>query len=159
MNYLNNPNYTRGIRNNNPGNLVRSANNWQGKIPYSNSLDAHFEQFVSMKYGIRAMMRDIISDYSKGKTTVTALISEFAPAFENNTAAYINSVVTGIGANIIGELTKEKLILICKAIVKVENGADAKYISSQDYEAAYNILGIKLKQNTDTTTTGKPSPR
>ena len=146
--YLNNTSLPRGIRNNNPGNLVRSANAWLGKIPYNQSLDERFEQFTELRYGLRALMRDIYNDYSrKGKTTVTALISEFAPDFENNTASYINTVVKMIGSNIIGELTQEKMIALCKAIILVENGSGySKYISDKDYNDAMAILGIPLKK-------------
>lgn len=145
--YLNNASLRRGIRNNNPGNLVRSNNAWHGKIPYSQSKDSHFEQFIELRYGLRALMRDIFNDVTrKNKNTVTSLISEFAPAFENNTSAYINSVVKMIGSNVIGELTEAKMIALCKAIVLVENGADSKFVSDKDYKDAIAILGIPLKK-------------
>lgn len=146
--YLNIPTFPRGIRNNNPANLVRSANDWDGKIPYSQSLDSRFEQFTELRYGIRALMRDIYNDYErKGKKTVTELISEFAPSFENNTTSYINTVVKMIGSNLIGELTQDKMIALCKAIIYVENGSGyAKYISDKDYNDAIAILGIPLKK-------------
>jgi hypothetical protein len=146
--YLNNNAFPRGIRNNNPANLVRSANAWNGKIPYNLSKDSRFEQFTELRYGLRALMRDIYNDYSrKGKKTVTELISEFAPAFENNTQAYIGTVIKMIGSNLIGELTQEKMISLCKAIILVENGAAySKYISDKDYADAIAILGIPLKK-------------
>ena len=147
-NYLNRTDLPRGFRNNNPGNLVRSNNAWLGKIPYSQSSDSRFEQFIELRYGIRALMRDIYSDYTKkNKKTVIELISEFAPSFENNTAAYINTVVKMIGSNVIGELTQDKMIALCKAIVLVENGSKyTKYITDKDYDDAIAILGITLKK-------------
>lgn len=146
--YLNMPNLPRGIRNNNPANLVRSNNDWLGKIPYNQSLDTRFEQFTELRFGIRALMRDIYNDYTrKGKTTVTELINEFAPSFENNTSAYINTVVKMIGSNLIGELTQDKMIALAKAIIYVENGAGySSYISDKDYNDAMAILGIPLKK-------------
>jgi hypothetical protein len=146
--YLNISNLPRGLRNNNPANLVRSANAWLGKIPYNQSLDSRFEQFTELRYGLRALMRDIYSDYTKkNKKTVTELISEFAPAFENNTTAYINTVIKAIGSNIIGELTQDKMIAICKAIILVENGsAYSNYITDKDYNDAMAILGLPLKK-------------
>ncbi|WP_130736738.1 structural protein [Flavobacterium sp. J27] len=145
--YLNNGTLPRGLRNNNPGNLVQTSITWLGKVPLSQNTDSRFEQFYELRYGIRALMRDIISDVKKGKTTVTGLITEFAPAFENNTTAYINSVIASVGSNIIGELTQEKLIALCKAIVLVENGAIVKqYIDDSDYQKALDILGITLKK-------------
>lgn len=154
--YLNMNNLPRGIRNNNPGNLVLTDIPWNGKIPRSQNLDwsgsptnvvKKFEQFIELRYGIRALMRDIYNDYSKGKTTVTSLISEFAPSFENNTTAYINTVVKMIGSNLIGELTQDKMIALAKAIIYVENGSGySSYITDKDYNDAIAILGIPLKK-------------
>lgn len=145
--YLNRADLPRGLRNNNPGNLVKTSIEWEGKIPLSKNTDSRFEQFIELRYGIRAKMRDIITDINKGLNTPTKLISEFAPEFENNTATYIKTVVqlTGIGALSRIELTEETLVGLCKAISIVENGhAFSKYITDQDYKDALAILGIKL---------------
>lgn len=146
--YLGQGNLPRGIRNNNPGNLVITSINWNGKIPVYQNTDGKFEQFIELRYGIRALMRDIYNDFTKkGLKTVTSLISEFAPAFENNTSSYINSVVASVGSNLIGELTQEKMIALCKAIIKVENGSNYfSYIKDKDYNDAIAILGISLKK-------------
>lgn len=145
--YLNNSALPRGLRNNNPGNLVQTNIAWVGKVPLNQNTDSRFEQFYELRYGIRALMRDIISDVKKGKNTVTSLITEFAPNFQNNTTAYINSVISSVGNDFIGELTQEKLIAICKAIVLVENGTIvSKYIDDSDYKEAITILGIQLKK-------------
>ena len=151
MNYLNNKNYPRGIRNNNPGNLVYTAINWQGKIPFAQNQDENkrFEQFTEMKYGIRAMMRDIINDIKKGKNTITSFIHEYAPKFENNTGNYITVVskLSGIGVNEDIELTEKNIIGLCKAMVIMENGTtNAKLVTDQNYNDAVSILGIELKK-------------
>lgn len=141
--FLNNTMLPRGIRNNNPGNLVRTSIDWEGKVPLSDNPDGRFEQFYFLVWGIRAMMRDIINDYNKGKKTVTALISEFAPSFENNTAAYIASVASTIGVTpyqTIQNLDAAKVIAIAKAIVMVENGQQAaNLITHDDYALAYQL--------------------
>lgn len=146
--YLNQTGLPRGFRNNNPGNLRRSSIAWQGKVPFSQSKDASFEQFFELRYGIRALMLDIISDYNDGKKNIKALISEFAPEFENNTGAYIANVanMVGIAATAtIPVLTKEILIGFCKAIVYVENGSSyTGYLTDSDYAEAYAILGRTL---------------
>lgn len=154
--YLNNNTLPRGLRNNNPGNLIYTDLPWNGKIPYSQNKDwtgtptnvvRHFEQFTELRYGIRALMRDVFNDFRKGKNTVTSLISEFAPTFENNTAAYISSIISSIGSNTIGELTESKMIAICKAIILVENGAGySNYVSDSDYKDALAISGLALKK-------------
>ncbi len=143
-NYLNNPNVTLGIRNNNPGNLRRTSINWNGKIPHELSSDASFEQFYRMEDGVRAMMRDLYNDYKKGKKSVTALISEYAPAFENNTATYIASVIKSIGGDFIPELNESVLLALSRAIVYVENNPDHNLVTAQDYRLAINNLGLPL---------------
>jgi len=147
--FLNDMRYSRGIRNNNPGNLVRTSIDWLGKIPLDQNRDARFEQFYEIRYGIRALMRDIYTDYRRGSNTVRKLISEFAPAFENNTESYINSVIGKIGMSIIPQMDIDTLAAIAKAIVAVENGSDAKYVTDQDYQDAIAILQISLPKKKD----------
>lgn len=134
----------RGLRNNNVGNLVRTANKWQGKISFSQSKDSHFEQFTHLKYGIRAMLRDLVNDISKGKNTVSQLISEYAPAFENNTTAYINSVCKTLGIQPHTKITKinsDFLMILARAIMKVELGNAHKEVLDSDIKEAISILG------------------
>ena len=46
---------TRGKRNNNPFNIIKNTSNaWLGKVPSDLSNDSKFEQFLDIKYGIRA---------------------------------------------------------------------------------------------------------
>lgn len=140
----------RGIRNNNPGNLIRTSIAWNGKIPHGQSSDSHFEQFVNIEFGIRAMMLDIISDHAKGLNTVSKLISEYAPAHENNTLSYIAMVSGSIGVSstAVFALTKKSLLALAKAIAVMENGAIARTIlTDSDYESAYRILGKKLPES------------
>lgn len=146
--FLNRTDLPRGLRNNNPGNLIRTSIAWQGKVPHHLSTDSKFEQFYDLRDGIRAMMRDLVTDHGKGLRTATALISEFAPAFENNTAAYIGIVSRMIGVGPVEPiltLTREKLIGLAKAIVYVENGAAySPLVIEQDYVDAYANLGKTL---------------
>lgn len=141
--YLGRTDLPRGLRNNNPGNLIKTSTMWNGEVPLNT--DGHFEQFIELRYGIRALMRDLVNDIRKGKTSVTAIITEFAPSFENNTTAYIGSVINSIGTAVIGHLTQELLISLCKAIVLVEIGTKYKeYITDVDYQDAIAILGYDL---------------
>ncbi len=145
--YLNRKDLPRGLRNNNPGNLIKTNETWLGKVPHASNPDSRFEQFIELRYGIRAKFRDLITDINKGKNTITSLIHEFAPPFENNTASYIATVVrlTGISALSKIELTQETLISLAKAISYVENGSDfTKYVTDKDYQDAMDILGINL---------------
>ena len=80
----------RGIRNNNPLN-IRIGNTWLGER--NNPTDDAFEEFVSIEYGYRAafcILRRYIRRYHKH--TITAIVSTWAPANENNTQRYIDFV-------------------------------------------------------------------
>ena len=80
----------RGIRNNNPLN-IRIGNTWLGEVP--RPTDSDFEQFVSMKYGLRAafvILRRYIRRYNRN--TPAKIIRAWAPGSENNTKNYINVV-------------------------------------------------------------------
>lgn len=80
----------RGIRNNNPLN-IRIGNTWLGER--MNPTDPAFEEFVAIEYGYRAafcILRRYIRRYNKN--TITAIVSTWAPANENNTQRYIDFV-------------------------------------------------------------------
>lgn len=112
----------RGIRNNNPGNLVLTGIAWKGKVPESRNTDGRFEQFTAPEWGIRAMFMDIRSDIRKGANTVRRLITEYAPPHENNTAAYIAAVASAIGKSADAVITDADYPALVKAIIKHENG-------------------------------------
>lgn len=143
--YLGQTTLPRGIRNNNPGNLIIIGSSWAGKVPVAQNTDGHFEQFTYIEYGIRAMAYDIIGDIQKGKNTLTSLISEYAPASENNTSAYIASVAqqTGISAVEPIPLSYDMLVKIISAKIRVENGAIAsQYITDDDIKAGIDLLPV-----------------
>lgn len=82
----------RGLRNNNPLNIRISATNWKGKMVPSQ--DKAFEQFRDIYFGIRAgfcIMRTYINKYRL--STVAQVIARWAPECENNTSAYVRSVL------------------------------------------------------------------
>lgn len=105
--YLNQNSLPRGLRNNNPGNLIYTAINWQGKLPYSDNKDwsgnpenivRHFEQFRSLKYGIRAIALDAVNSIDPD-TTLREYIYEYAPGSGDNQEAYINYVSESANIN------------------------------------------------------------
>jgi hypothetical protein len=136
----------RGIRNNNPGNLVITSIKWQGKIPVAQNTDKKFEQFRSIEYGIRAMAMDVLNDINKGKNTLNMLITEYAPPAENDTLAYIKAVSqkTGLKHNEVIKPTPETLAAIIGAKIQVENGKDwNKYLSAQDIKNGIALMPNK----------------
>lgn len=85
----------RGIRNNNPGNIRKSATAWQGKVGH----DGSFEIFDTAQNGIRAMAKIMLTKSGRGINTVSGLITSWAPPSENNTAAYIAYVANSMGVS------------------------------------------------------------
>ena len=114
----------RGMRNNNPGNLKFFNIGWQGET----GSDGTFSIFSLYKYGIRAMLLDLIGDYRKdGKRTLRQLVNEFAPNSENLTSSYISFVAqrTGINADeqFLDSYANWKKIVT--AMARFENGREA----------------------------------
>ena len=138
--YLGQANLPRGIRNNNPGNLIQSSIAWKGKIPIDKNTDGHFEQFENFPFGIRAMIIDVRNDILKGKDTLQKLITAYAPPSENNTEAYIKFMEqrTGLNRNSMLQTTQSSLNSIVKAIAEQENGK--QYITDSDLNSAWSLL-------------------
>lgn len=82
---------TRGLRNNNPGNIRRSADAWQGLAPVQT--DPDYFQFVRPEDGLRALARVLLNyEQRYGLNTVRKIVSRWAPHSENPTEAYIHAV-------------------------------------------------------------------
>jgi len=82
---------TRGIRNNNPANLVKSNIPWNGKVKECS--DSRFECFSSPYYGLRAMYKTIYSYYYKhNKKSIREIIHRWSPPNENDTNLLIRRV-------------------------------------------------------------------
>jgi hypothetical protein len=78
-----------GFAINNPGNLrYIESNPWQGQTGNHNG----FGIYDTLANGTRAMGKQLTKYYTEGKTTLTQMITTYAPATENNTAAYIADV-------------------------------------------------------------------
>lgn len=129
----------RGLRNNNPGNLRITSIPWVGKLPHSENTDGAFEQFRSLKWGIRAMILDVRSKIGKGLDTIEKLLNVYAPKSENDTANYVRVVASrsGLALGHKLEASKEVLQRLVLAMIKVENGIT---LSSADFEAGWGVL-------------------
>jgi hypothetical protein len=144
--FINNPAALpyRGIRNNNPFNMVKTAIKWQGKIK---GTDTRFESFDTLENGIRAGIIDIVGDIAKDNlNNLESLFKVFAPPFENDTVNYINYVskVTGKGPKeplaINGKIDPMFLYKLATAIITHENGAaGAKLVSSASIKNGVNL--------------------
>ncbi len=112
---------SRGIRNNNPGN-IRHGIDWDG-LDKDQSKDEEFSQFSTPEYGIRAMFK-ILKTYNDkyNLNTIEGIINRWAPPIENDTEAYINFVSSKVGKNSSEVLNEEDYISLVQAIIHMENG-------------------------------------
>jgi hypothetical protein len=112
----------RGVRNNNPLNIRKSANKWKGKSVIS--LDPSFETFTNPTFGFRAGMKLISTYYNRyNLKTVEGIINRFAPPVENDTGAYVNAVAKALNVspNKVIDLNRDAPALL-QAIAHHENG-------------------------------------
>lgn len=140
LSYLGQSGLPRGMRNNNPGNIRVSNTAWQGKIPVGQNSDGAFEQFTTYAYGVRAMIKNLLTYYSRGLTTVRQIVSTWAPSRENNTAAYISQVAAAMGVQPDQSLTLDKKTMqsLVLAMTAIENGRPA--VSPEVFNYAWQIV-------------------
>lgn len=138
----------RGIRNKNPGNIRHDTDgycDWQHvECNDATREDKSFCTFDSMVYGIRALIKTLITYTTKrGCKSVYDIIHRWAPTNENNTQAYINSVCKRVGVEPREELdfkADPTLYLdIAKAIAFHENGNDAELITEEQWNQGYEL--------------------
>ena len=88
----------RGIRNNNPLNIRRTKDQWQGMK--KEQTDPSFCQFENLAYGWRAAFKLLTRTYyhTYRLYTIRAIVNKWAPPNENNSRAYVENVsrLTGI---------------------------------------------------------------
>lgn len=118
---------TRGLRNNNPGNIEINGDTFMGEVVPSK--DTRFKQFREMRYGYRAIfciMQTYIRRY--GLNTIEGMISRWAPNNENDTDGYIRFVSEKSGippTDPVDIANREHMIRIVAAISQMENGVEA----------------------------------
>ena len=112
---------SRGIRNNNPGN-IRHGIDWDG-LDEDQSKDEEFSQFSTPEYGIRAMFK-ILKTYDNkyNINTIEGIINRWAPPIENDTESYIDFLSSKVGKDRSEVLDQEDYILLVEAIIHMENG-------------------------------------
>lgn len=126
-------NAPRGVRNNNPGNVEISNENWIGKI---NGTDPRFETFLTPEWGIRAIGRVLMTYYNRHDlNTIHDIIHRWAPEWrtlpdgtrirENDTPRYIRNMerITGLSAHEPLNLTtnRENMKKVIIGIIRCEN--------------------------------------
>lgn len=145
----------RGIRNNNPGNIVRTNGAWEGEV-YGH--DGKFKTFATPEQGIAAVGRNLLSYDSKGLNTVSGIINRWAPPSENNTSQYVSIVSKSLGVSPDAKLDmKDPAVLasLTRAIIQHENG-QMPYSDEQMQAGVDAALG-KRKLSTPAGDTAKPA--
>ena len=111
----------RGIRNNNPGNIRRSAVDWLGLS--AEQTDPDFFQFEQPQYGIRAIARILKTYQREGVQTLWEAINHWAPPTENDTDAYVKAVCTACDLLPTTKTDFSQIMpQLVKAIIQHENG-------------------------------------
>lgn len=115
---------TYGFTINNPGNIrwiADASRRWQGMIANVNG----YAKFDTLSNGVRAIGKQLTVDYNRGMTTLTQLITSWAPsADDNNTQAYIADVSQRTGLDATEPLNTFQDVMpdIVAAIIIHENG-------------------------------------
>jgi hypothetical protein len=130
---------SRGLRNNNPGNIRRSSVRYRGEVVPS--ADPAFKQFETIVWGYRALFM-LLHTYRKkhGLNTLREMIARYAPPTENDTGGYLRAVSarTGIPADRpLQTLDGTAMIPVASAISRVENGVPA---IPADVEAGWRLF-------------------
>ena len=132
---------SRGYRNNNPLNIRKGVQKWQGEIPGN---DPSFVTFETMAYGYRAAFK-LLDNYRKnnGCTQLADFINRWAPPSENNTLAYIRAVCKRTGLADVSTIdTRSGFYMkkIVAAMAYIENGAEP---SEEDIAQGWTLFELK----------------
>jgi len=109
---------TPAWRNRNPGNVIANGIAWRGKIGEA----GRFCVFASPEWGMR-VVRMILANRRREGCTLAAAIGKYAPACENDTAAYVQDVAgrCGLAADVpLAALDEVQMEAVAQAIVHHE---------------------------------------
>jgi len=121
---------TRGLRNNNPGNIRNDDRiGWQGEVCPTAKRDFAFEEFKDMASGYRALLK-LLRNYRSihGLQTIAEFIARWAPPHENDTEAYIGMVCRSLNVarDYVPDVNdREIMTAFAAAISRMENGVPA----------------------------------
>lgn len=146
-----------GLQNNNPGD-IRTGDSWLGMAGSSNG----FVVFIDSVYGLRALAVDLTNVYENdGLTTVTEIVTHYAPPSENDTASYIENVAAsmGVDADVDINLSADPSVLpaLMRAIIDQELGGQYSAMVS-DNDIQQGILLIPATSVGTDASAASPSP-
>ncbi len=128
----------RGIRNNNPGNIIRSGINWQGALTpdqvtqAGGTYDAKFVQFDTPDNGVRALGHVLLSKSARGLVSVDQIIRDYSATDQD---AYVANVASALGVEPSEVIDVQgRLPDLAAAIIQQENGQQPyPYSSLQEW--------------------------
>ena len=149
---------SRGMRLNNPGNLRASR--------YANGEDRGFSTFASLDDGLLAMAEQLKMYSNSGIDNVASIVRKYAPPSENNTTAYVRSVVQsmqkrlgdkGLDATTHLNLSDpDQLRAIVLAMIDHEQGAGASALFDRpSYDAAFERAAESTRKSSAVTEADK----
>ena len=140
---------TRPQRNNNPLNIRHSSDSWEGAC--EEQTDKAFVQFKSLAYGYRAAWK-VLESYWKHfhkeslPFNVKNIIGRWAPPTENDTQAYIRTVLklSGLGGNEnlpqpSRKVDVERLERLVRAMTVVESGIPLDKVRMRAIRQGYQL--------------------
>ncbi|CNK10330.1 Uncharacterised protein [Yersinia aldovae] len=133
-----------GIRSNNPGNLERTDNAWDGEVNGS----GRFAEFATPEHGLRALCKNLLAYNKRGYSTVAQIVNRWAPpgkdGKENDTAGYTTALSKSLGVDADQPLDLTNintLVALCNGITQQENGSNP-YSKEQITNGALAALGM-----------------
>ena len=143
--YKNSPLYQ-----NNPGNLPNKGEDWGGKVLKAQRKgNAKYEEFLTIEYGLRALMINIRTIMDKGgKNTIADFSRRFYPALSTKKyLLYENTLTKAFGIDNhkrITAFTKDFYIKMAKIVASIEMGAAESLIPAEAYETAFALMGTNM---------------
>jgi len=127
------PNGVPAIRNNNPFNLIKSSERWQGKVTDQYPTTDGFEKFVDYYYGLRAGLKSTKTQYNRGYNSIEKLINRITPPKRlggDNPDVDVENFIHYVAAEMSHSMhtqfawTKTNVEALTRAITKTEAGKD-----------------------------------
>ena len=149
--YKNSPLYQ-----NNPGNLPNKGEDWGGKVLKAQRKgNAKYEEFLTIEYGLRALMINIRTIMDKGgKNTIADFSRRFYPALSTKKyLLYENTLTKAFGIDNhkrITAFTKDFYIKMAKIVASIEMGAAESLIPAEAYETAFALMGTNMTSGGNT---------
>lgn len=137
---------TRGVRNNNPGNIDYHASNaWQGQLGIEVGVPKpRFARFDTPENGIRALGKLLQTYQTKyGLNTVESIIARWAPSNENDTKAYIDAISKRLGVSGDQKLDLKDHGTLSGLIKGIAMHESSAYLSDSDVMTGLSMAGVK----------------